>query len=284
MSKLTALHVHLIGLFVAALVAGLLFYTLIPKAQENVKAQKAAYDKVQADASTRPAKEREYKEAVAKKEVSEKEYARYEKQYMPVLGFTHDRLTTMEKVFWPNHGKSWPERFLKAINAHMDRERAVNGIEWLNAGVITFPGSGPDPNTVELFNTGDQNQPIMKYSFPVSVQAKNMDRLMRHIQGWYHIKNAGVPVVEGVQVAGNSPALQAQYNVTLTIIMHEKLPNYVPRIGGGGGAAGGGSAGGAAGGAGASMLGRAGGGAAPGTPGTGAAAGQFGRGAGKEYD
>jgi hypothetical protein len=238
MSRLKALHIHLIGVFVAAGVAAGLYFTLIPPASENVKTQKAAYDAVHTEAMTRSREEQGYKKAVADKLDAEARYRVYEAQYMPKFGFKSTRLATMRYVFWPNHGKSWPERFIKTVQTHMDRQTKANGIVWLNPGVITYPAYGPDPNGIPKYIGGDLAQPIFRYSFPVEVQAPNMTRLLRHLQAWYRIRNAGVPVVEGLQIAGNSPNLQAKYNVSLTIIMHDTLPAANPRIGGSDAAAG----------------------------------------------
>jgi hypothetical protein len=239
MSRLTALHVHLIGVFVAVAVAAGLYFTLIPKATQNVKDQKKAADDVHAIAITRGAKEAALKKAKADKVVAEGRFKVYQSAYFPAFNYKAGGLATMRTVWWPNRGKSWPERFIRAVRTHMALQSARNGVVWLNPGVVSLPATGPDPNTMSLYNAGDATQPVYKYVIPISVQAKNMDRLMRHIQAWYRIRNAGVPVVEGLQIAGNSPNLQAQYTVTLTIIMRDKLPAPEPRIGGvGGGPAG----------------------------------------------
>jgi hypothetical protein len=238
MSRLSALHIHIIGIVVVIAVAAGLYYTLIPKAVENVATQEKGFKEIDTLAATLPQRKKELQKAQDDKRIAEVQYTGAEKQYMPVFGFQKTRLAMMRYVFEPNRGKSWPERFIKAVRIQMQREQKTNGIQWLNPDVIGYPSMGPDPNVDPSFFSGDQTQPIFKYAFPVQVQAKNMDRLMKHIKAWQQLKNAGVPVIEGLQVAGNSPQLQATYNVTLTIVLrkNDRMPAVNPRIGGMGGA------------------------------------------------
>jgi len=237
MSKLTLLHINLIGVVVAIIVGVALYFTIITGAQDEIKKKQSELDTVKAEA----AKLQTAKNALAKAQEEEKQatadYARYEAMYMPTLHYTNNRITTMMTVWWPNKGRSWPERFLRGVREHMARERKVNGVVWLNPETITLPPYGPDPNTIDM---GEGDNALTFGPYEMSVRGRNYDSLMRHIKSWNNVKLLGVPVVDQVQLSGNSPNLVATYSLTFTIILHEPIPGQSPRVSGTSSGAGGG--------------------------------------------
>lgn len=241
MSRLTLLHINIIGVVVALLVGAGLYFTIITGAMETKKKAEADHSEVEGRASKLASATRALEQANADKAQAEADWAVYEKQYMPVIGYSRDRLTTWLRTFVPNRGKSWPERFIRTIRTHMARERKANQIDWDNPGALVLPSYGPDPNTIDVGQPGESFGPVVHYSYQMAVRARSIDKLMRHIRSWTSLSQAGVPVVEGLQVTGNSPNLNATYNVTFTIIVRDEIPAPVPRISasGGGGAMGG---------------------------------------------
>ncbi len=235
MSKLTLLHINIIGVVVALMVGAGLYFTIITGALEAQKKADSELAAVRARAEKLPAATRALETAQKEKAQAEAEWAVYERQYMPVIGYTDNTLTTWLKVFVPNKGRSWPERFIRTIRQHMASERKVNGIVWENPGALVLPSYGPDPNTIQVGAQGQGFGPVLTYSYQMSVRARSLDKLMQHIRSWSSLAQAGVPVVDGLQIAGNSPNLSATYNVTSTIIVRDKTPAQMPRITGTGG-------------------------------------------------
>jgi hypothetical protein len=166
----------------------------------------------------------------------------------------------MMKVFWPNNGKSWPERYRRTLFNYMAAEQRRTGVVWMNPGVTAMGPFGPDPNSIQL-------GPVLTYTYNMQVRAKSMAALNAHIRNWPSIKMAGVPVVSALQFQGNSPNLEATYTLSLTIIVRDKQPGPDPRVGGtssGGGGGFGGGGGGPRGGGPGRQGGFGGGGGAPG--------------------
>lgn len=235
MSKLTVLHINIIGVVVALMVGAGLYFTIITGALDAQKKAESELAEVRGRAEKLPSATRALETAQKEKAKAEAEWAVFERQYMPVIGYTDNTLTTWLKVFIPNKGKSWPERFIRTIRTHMERERRAHGIVWENPGAVVLPAYGPDPNTIQVGAQGQGFGPVLTYSYQLAVRARTLDALMDHIRSWSTISQAGVPVVEGLQISGNSPNLSATYNVTFTIIVRDKIPAQMPRISGSGG-------------------------------------------------
>ena len=241
MSRLTLLHINIIGVVVALIVAGGLYFTIITGAQEERKTAQAAFEKVQGEANTWNTAKASLDGAIKARDEATRDYKGFEVKYMPRLGLKKTRLETMRDVFWPNNGKSWPERFRATLFRYMNTERRRTGVVWLNPEVAILGPYGPDPNAIQM-------GPVLRYDFPMQVRAKSMAALNSHLSNWPSIRLAGVPVVSGLQVEGNSPNLTANYNLSLTIIVHDAIPPTDQKVGGsqsggGGGGGGGGGAG-----------------------------------------
>lgn len=244
MSKLTVLHINIIGLAIALIVGAALYFTVISSANEEQKKAQGEYDVVKAEADKLPAAKRNLETATRDRQVAITQYSAYEGQYMPVIGYEKDVLTNMMRNFWPNGGKSWPERYIKKFRAYMATEARTNRIVWENPGVLVLPSFGPDPNRIDAAGAGEGLGPVLHYSYQMSVRARNLPSLMRHIKNWSSVRGFGVPTVDGLTIQGNSPNLTATYNLALTIILRDidnkAIPPANARISGsgGGGAAG----------------------------------------------
>ncbi len=250
MNKLTVLHINIIGLVVGLIVGVTLWFTAITGAQETIKTNQTKFDGVETEAKKLPAAEKALKTAEEAKLKAETEYKVYAVKYMPAIGYGKytNRLDMMRNLFWPNNGKSWPERFRKTVLTYMAQEQKRNGIRWDNPGVLTMGPYGPDPNTIQAGSPGDglgekSTGGALHYTYQMSVGAKNLDSMVRHLSGWKNIRSAGVPVVDGFTMTGNSPNLVGTYTLTFTIIVDETIPPADPRIAGGGGGGGGGRGG-----------------------------------------
>lgn len=247
MSKLTVLHINIIGIAIALIVGAALYFTVITKANDAQKVAQGEYDAVKTEADKLPTAKKNLADATAGRAVAIAQYSAFEGQYMPVIGYDKDVLRNMMRNFWPNGGKSWPERYIKVFRSYMAAERKRNGIVWENPGVLVLPSFGPDPNRIDAAGAGEGLGPVLHYSYQMSVRAKNLPALVRHIQSWSTARGFGVPTVDGLQIQGNSPNLSATYNLSLTIILRDADAKSIPQSngritgsgGGGGGAAGG---------------------------------------------
>lgn len=249
MSRLTILHISIIGAIVTIIVGVGIYFTLITGAQDARQKAEATYtaDKGVADTKTQHLKELAAAQKAQAAAIAD--YSVFENQYMPRM---YDGATTVTgwlvNDLWKYNGKSFPERFRKAINSYMASERKRNGIVWDNPGVTALPPQGPNPNTIEFGQQGEHLGDVRHFSYPMQVTGPNLSALMRHVKNWPRIANAGVPVVDGVNITGNSPNLTMTYTLTLTLIKKkgEPTPADDPRVGGenGEGAGGGGFGGG----------------------------------------
>ncbi len=245
MSRLTLLHINIIGVVVAIIVAVGMYYVLITPARDQIAAAEKDQGEVFAQADQLPGNKKKRDDAIKAKQQAEADYGRFESQYMPVIGYQPTRMQTMIRTFWPNRGRSWPERFIRTFRGHMSRESKLNRITWLNPGVLQLGPYGPDPNAINAgMGQGDGlgESGALHYAFQMQVRAPSLGALMRHVRDWNTVRGMGVPVVEGLSVTGNSPNLEATYTVALTIIVHETFPKPDPRVGGAASSSGGGGA------------------------------------------
>ncbi len=231
MSRLTILHINIIGAVVILIVGVALYYTIITSAQDEVKKQQDAFNVVQGRADKLPTAKKNLQMAQMDKVVVDRDYGIYQAEYMPLMHYTGDRVKDMIRNFWPNNGHSWPERFITGVRAHMAAERKANGVLWLNPAVLTIPSYGPDPNAIDMGEHGT----LTFGPYQMQVLGRNYDSLMRHIQDWNKIRGMGVPTIEQVRLDGNSPLLVVSYTVRFTLIMHEPIPKTDPKVGGGNG-------------------------------------------------
>jgi len=275
MSRLTVLHINIIGAVVAIIVGVALYFTIITAAQDQVKKNQEEYNSVKAEADKLPGARRSLAQAEAEKKKTEADYAVYRVKYIPTLNYTgttpQDRVKTMMRVWWPNNGKSWPERFIAGVRGHMRAEARRNRITWLNPTVLVLPPYGPDPNRIDM---GDGDKAISfpaAGAYPISVRGPSYQSLMNHLASWNQVRGVGVPTIDGVSLQGNSPNLVMNYNLRFTVIVEEDVPPSIGKISGNAGAGGGGGpAGGFGSGAGMAQMMRMGGG---GPTGPGASAG-----------
>lgn len=251
MGKLTLLHINIIGAVVAIIVALGIWFTLVTGAQDDRQKAQAAFKLVEDRAAKSTAAAGALKKAQQDKLIAEADWRRFDAIFNTTVGYKRytgpeARVRMMRDLFWPNGGKSWPERYRRTIANYMAAERKRNGIVWANPMVIAMAPFGPNPNTIEAA-PGDKLGPVLHYSYDMQVAGASLGSLVNHIKGWPKITAAGVPVVDSVQIAGNSPNLTMTYHLTFTLILRDSdvkaIPPEDPRVGGepgGGGGAGGG--------------------------------------------
>ena len=252
------MHINIIGAVLALIFGVALYFTIITGANDDQLKADTQYKATKTLAETLKKATADLAKAKKDKLAAETSYAVYERQYMPVIGYTTDRLTTMMRCFWPNSGRSWPERYRRTVASWMSGERKRVGIEWDNPAVTAMGPYGPNPNSIDAGQQGEGlGENGLHYRYAMQIRAKNIQAIEHHFRNWPLIRMAGVPVASNLQITGNSPNLSATYDLTFTLILHEKIPPADGRLGGSAsGGAGGGTASGGLG----AKFGNAGGG------------------------
>lgn len=225
MSKLTMLHINIIGAVVAIIVGLGLYFTLITGAQDTQKQAEAHLKGIQDRADKYDTAERNLKAAIKEKADSEKSYAVYERQYMPDMGYRATALETVIYDLWPNKGRSWPERYRRMFQTYMNQQNRKYGVVWQNPGVTAMGPFGPDPAKVDL-GTGEGYGPVLHKAYDMQVSGKSLGSLLNHVRSWSNASGFGVPVVDSVSIQGNTPNLIMNYRLTVTNIL--KASNKIP--------------------------------------------------------
>src|SRR5688572_3079987 len=201
MSRLTLLHINLIGAFVAIVVGVALYFTLITSAQDAQKTQESAYTEVKGRADQLPMATSSRDNAVKEEQRTNRDYAVFQGKFMPTLGYSTNRIKTMMAVWWPNRGRSWPERFIRGVRNHMNREQRRFKVTWTNPQILQLPSYGPDPNAIDM---GDGDDTLTFGPYPMVVRCPSMQAAMNHIRSWNSVTGLGVPTIEGTTLTGNS--------------------------------------------------------------------------------
>jgi hypothetical protein len=235
MGRLTLLQIHIIGAIVAIIVGVSLYFTVISGANEQIAKNQTEYQGIKDRADKLPTAEKNLAKAKADKAKAEADFAVYDRKYMPVINYGKSRLQFMRSQLWNFTGKnSWPNRLFAGVRGFMSREQARNGIRWSNPDVLQMGPFGPNPNSIDIAEAGHglgESDKTLHYTYQMNVTAPSIQAILRHVNAWSSLGGYGVPVVQGLQIAGQSPELQATYTVTLTLMLKEDIPPTNPRIG-----------------------------------------------------
>ncbi|HLK61062.1 MAG TPA: hypothetical protein VKU00_31140 [Chthonomonadaceae bacterium] len=248
-SRLTVMHINIIGA-VAALILGVaLFFILIKPKNDDIAKTKADWAASESQGGTDSAVKTAQSGLVTAKKDTErikKQWAVDEKYYMPELKFDKDLLAMYEsRGYQPPRGpqigfKDLPAYWGKWITGWYDSQ--------VNQGVVRTPdtvfpieGFPADPNYLATLTsiTFPRGKP-----WNVTLECKSFADAMNHLRRFNRMQNMGVPVINNVALSGQSPQLTLSYELALYIIPSEAPPAKDPRIGAGaGGGAGGGMGG-----------------------------------------
>jgi len=241
LSRLATWQLHIIGAITAIVLAAILFLALIKPKMEQIT-QVESDTKASQEAGGTPEKVQQHKKELDKAVQTAKEtrasWQVNERKYMPNLNFQGDLLQTYQTklINIPTDWGRW-------VSAWYDAQR--------NLGVSRLPGSEfpiesfpTDPNYISTLNAlhfpnnGD---------WPVTVEAKSFNAAMAHLRRFNTMEGHGMPVINNVSLAGQSPNLAMNYELALYVILPSAPPPSDPTIsptGAGGTGAGGGMMGG----------------------------------------
>src|SRR6266496_549288 len=102
MSKLTLLHINIIGAVLVIIVGVALYFTVISNANQQIATNQAAYNGVHDRASKLQGNLTALKKANQEKAQTEADYAIYQASYMPILGYSkRPPVEEMMRIWWP---------------------------------------------------------------------------------------------------------------------------------------------------------------------------------------
>lgn len=246
MSKLTALHINIIGVVTALVMSLILFFVLIKPKNEDIAASIAATDAaVNAGGTDEKVKGHKKDLVKAKHETSviKAAWAINQERYMPRIAFSPTQkssnlINLYEFGGMYSDGKLYGIRDLPTV-------WGVKVKKWYDAhereGIVRdfgqdFPidSFSTDPNEISKLTaiTFPQTKP-----WHVTVIAKTFDSAMLHLRRFNSMRGFGMPVVDGVALTGQSPLLSMSYDMALYVIPPAAPPLPDPIISGGAGAA-----------------------------------------------
>ncbi len=249
-SRLTALHVHIIGIVMCLIIFLVVLFAMIrPKNQDTEVLTAAATAAEQAGGTTAAIQQstNELKNEKVKTAQINADWQVYAVKYMPNLKWDKDPLNA---YYFSNQINEIPSQWGKWVTNWYNAQH--------NAGIDRAPGLGfpipsiaTDPNAIS--NLTSITFPSAKDPWKVTVICKTFDDAMSHLRRFNGMEHHGMPVVDKVTLSGHSPELELAYNMSLYVIPAEAPPPADPRIGvgsGTGGAGGGPPMGGGSGGSG----------------------------------
>ena len=247
MSKLTGLHISLIGGGIAIVMSLILYFAMIKPKNEEIEASRAATESaVQAGGTVDKVKAHQKDLAKAKNDtkVITAAWAINQQRYMPKIAFSPAQKSTnlihmYEFSGLYSDGKVYGIRDLPTV-------WGLKVINWYDAhskdGVIrdflkddfAIESFSPDPNDISKLSsiTFPQSKP-----WEVRVISKSFDAAMLHLRRFNSMRGFGMPVVDNVTLEGQSPALTMNYDMALYIIPPAAPPAPDPVIGAGSGGA-----------------------------------------------
>jgi hypothetical protein len=240
LSRLTQLHIHLIGAVVSIIVGVLLFFMLIRPQQDTLK-------KTQAETEDFLTTQHGNEDVQHKKDLDKKlqevvqvneQWQEMSSYYMPILPFKPDLLDTFPLI------SALPDKFSLYVRDWYNVQKPLG----IAPGDTSFaiPDFPSDPNFVSSIQNLTFPEPGRPWQ--VTVKCASFDALMEHLRRFNTLQAHGMPVISNVSLSGQSSEdrpdsqdLYASYDLSLYCILSQTPPAKNDRIGvtGGGGGLGG---------------------------------------------
>ena len=240
MSKLTALHISIIGFVVSLILAAALFYFMIKPKNEALQTTKDETTRTISDGGTQEAvtgAKNGLKQAQIAAVRTEQAWSVNERKYMPTLAFskTQQPLNLFQNNAYvdpegerfglrdmPGLWGKWLEAWYAAQNP---RTKFLSADDKPYLGI---PSYSPDPNAIAQLKA--LTFPETGKQWKVNLVSTRFDYAMDHLKKINTMQQHGMPVVTDVTLAGHSPALGMTYNMALYVIPHADPPAADPII------------------------------------------------------
>ena len=222
LSRLTLLQINLIGAITALVLAAILFFVVIKPKQDQVKdvaAQAASTEDSGGTQDKVNGKKKDLKTAQADAKKTQADWNVNSVRYMPSLPLSGDVLESYEfKALDPKKQrlgiKEVPVLFGTWVTAWYDAQKKDGidrqGTEFPIGPIVTTPN---DVATLDHLTFPADNK-----TWPVTVSAKSFNLAMAHLRRFNSMMQHGMPVVDNVTLAGQSPNLQMSYDLALYVI------------------------------------------------------------------
>lgn len=237
MSRLSLLHLNLIGIGTALVLAAILFFALIKPKQEEVKKvgdEATASENAGGTPTKVSGKKKDLEKTKLEVAQTKSLWEVNERKYMPTLDFQGDLLETYQnKVI--NIPATWGTWVTKWYDAQ--RNLGVARVPGVEFPVQAFPA---DPNYISTI----QYLKFPTDRWPVTVEAKSFNAAMAHLRRFNDMQGHGMPVINNVALEGQSPTLLLTYDLALYVIPGKTPPSADPILTRAAGGAGGGMMGG----------------------------------------
>jgi hypothetical protein len=240
MQKLTILQINIIGIVIALVIVLILWVGLVRPKQEATQSTRTQIASVESSGGTEQQvmqHQQDAKKAQAEAKRVDQQWHINSARYMPPLpyrtGESPDKLISIYEnvpVGSDYRGfKDLPTVWGKWITAWYDTQRK-DGVSRTPGTEFPIPAFSTDPNAI----SGIQNLtfPAPGKPWPVALECKSFGAAMRHLSRFNDMERHGMPVINNVALAGQSPNLMLTYDLQLYIIPGSTPPPADPRLGG----------------------------------------------------
>ncbi len=209
LSKLRSIHVIIIGAVVCVIVGVGLFYLLIKPTLAEIAQTKQQYDASKQIADQEPQALRERDKAIEESQKAQQEYAKYQKTKMPNIDFT-DRGKGMLAL--------WKEQSV-ILGPLIQKWPAQSGVRLVSA--IQVPAPPVNPNMIQT--------EIIEIPLGAVQVTGSFDKILKSIEAWNNFNR--LVRVDFPNLAGSSPNLVSQFNLTVYIFPRGKAGPQIPIAG-----------------------------------------------------
>ena len=252
MSKLTLIHIHIIGAVVSLIVGVTLWYLLIKPVKEQIETTRTDTASTQDNGGTPDkvaGKKRELKKRQNDAADTQARWASNERFYMPKMNFDKNRdvLNLYQNNAyitgeWGQGGQAFGLRDMPGIwgkwlenwyatQLLADRKKGRLGVLFIKANDKThleIPSYSVDPNAISQLTSLTFPEPSKVWEVTVSCHDFNV--AMDHLRKFNTMRLHGMPVVNKVRMVsvglpGLSPDLLMTYELALYIIPHKTPPS-----------------------------------------------------------
>ena len=265
MNRLLWWHWLLIGFGASLILFLILFFVIVKPRNDETARVKTEADGIETSGGTPIMVSQKKAELDTAKKATitiNQDWKNQSAQYMPPIEFTKDPLGSYSGVpgsdnragVYHVNGRAFGVRDLPTVWGRWITfwyaSQWRDGITPLNG--FPIDSFSADPNDVSQ---------LKAIAFPqakpwdVEVNAKNFDAAMKHLARFNGIQRHGMPVVDKVALAGQSPNLRLKYTLQLFVIPPTEPPAPDPKISGAAAASSGGGGSGGGGGGGMSSMG-----------------------------
>jgi len=240
-SRLTAMHVHIIGGVVLLVVFLILFFGMIRPKNQQIEEAKAAAATAESAGGTKQAVSKAQNDLKSSKQDTVRitsDWNVYAAKYMPNYNWDPDPL----KAYFQKSGKQVlalndvPTAEGTWVTKWYDAQRG-QGITRGEGVEFPVPPLASDPNGVAALTSITFPD---KSPWKVTVICKSFDEAMAHLRRFNGMEKHGMPVINDVSISGQSPELEVSYSLALYVIPWQAPPAADARIGSGGATGGGG--------------------------------------------